>query len=171
MNLIYRLFLTFNATLWVAVIYGIKEDWTIVSLPTWLFAVLLLLVPIILSAVSIPMTLKLSKDDLKTCGKLEEANSSFLPVYLGYFFVGLGIDKLQHMIIIYLVIFIFTYVAQAQYFNPMYLLFGYRYYHAETEQGTKVFLIVRKNLRKAKDAEFGHLRRINDTTYIAWRER
>ena len=171
MNLIYKLFLTFNATLWVVVIYGIKEDWTIAPLPTWLFAILLLLVPILLSAVSIPMTLKLSKDNLKTCGELEEANSSFLPVYLGYFFVGLEIDKLPHMIIIYLVIFVFTYVAQVQYFNPMYLLFGYRYYNAETEQGTKVFLIARKNLRKAKDAEFNHLRRINDTTYIAWREK
>jgi hypothetical protein len=155
----------------VAVIYGIKEDWTISPLPIWVFAILLLLVPIALSAVSIPMTLKLSKDNLKTCRQLEEVNSSFLPVYLGYFFVGLGIDKLHHLIIIYLVIFVFTYVAQRQYFNPMYLLFGYHYYNAETEQGTKVFLITRKNLRKAKDAEFGHLRRINDTTYIAWEEK
>jgi hypothetical protein len=113
----------------------------------------------------------LGKDNLKTCSKLEEANGSFLSVYLGYFFVGLEIDKLQHMIIIYLIIFVFTYVSQKQYFNPMYLLFGYRYYYAETEQGTKVFLIVRKNLRKAKDAEFEHLRRINNTTYIAWRNK
>jgi hypothetical protein len=155
----------------VVVIYGIKEDWTITPLPTWLCAILLLLIPIILSAVSILMTLKLGKDNLKTCGELEEANSSFLPVYLGYFFVGIGIDKLQHMIIIYLVIFVFTYVAQVQYFNPMYLLFGYRYYNAKTKQGTKVFLITKKNLRKAIDAEFGHLRRINDTTYIEWREK
>jgi hypothetical protein len=136
-NLIYKSFLTFNATLWVVVIYGIKEDWTVASLPSGLFAVALLLAPIILSAISLPFTLLLGKDNLKACGELEEANSSFLPVYLAYFFVGLGIDKLQHMIIIYLVIFVFTYVAQVQYFNPMYLLFGYRYYYAETKQGTK----------------------------------
>jgi hypothetical protein len=155
----------------VIVIYGIKEDWTIAPLPTWLFSVLLLLAAIILSAVSILMILKLDKDNLETCSEFEEANSSFLPVYLGYFFVGLGIDKLQHMIIIYLVIFVFTYAAQTQYFNPIYLLFGYRYYNATTEKGTRVFLIVRKNLRRASDAKFKNLRRINDTTFIAWREK
>ncbi|GMO32683.1 MAG: hypothetical protein Ta2B_13530 [Termitinemataceae bacterium] len=171
MNLIYKLFLTINSTLWVVVIYGIKEEWTVSTLPSWVSGIILLFVPVILSAISILFTLLLGKDNLKTCGMLEEANSSFLPTYLGYFFVGLGVEKYQHLIFVYLVIFIFTYVAQAQYYNPMYLLFGYRYYHAETEQGTQVFLIVRKNLRKASDAKFDNLRRINDTTYIAWRDK
>ena len=171
MNLIYKIFLTINATSWVIVIYGIKEEWTMAFLPSWGFCIVLLFVPIVLSAISIPLTLLLGKDNLETCGELEEADSSFLPTYLGYFFMGLGIDKLQHLIFVYLIIFAFTFVAQIQYFNPMYLLFGYRFYHAETMRGTKVFLIVRKNLRKAMDAKFCNLRRINDITYIAWREK
>jgi hypothetical protein len=171
MKLIYKVFLTINATSWVVVIFGIKAEWAIAPFSSMVFSILLLLIPIILSAISIPFTLLLGKDNLETCGELEEANSSFLPTYLGYFFVGLGIDKLEHLIFVYLIILMFTFVAQTQYFNPMYLLFGYRFYHAETAQGTKVFLIVRKNLRKATDAKFDNLRRINDTTYIAWRVR
>ena len=171
MNRIYKMFLTLNATSWVVVIYGIKEEWTIAPLPSWIFGGLLLLAPVLLSVASIFLTLLLSKDTLENCGTLEEANSSFLPIYLGYFFVGLGIAKLQHLAFIYLIILVFTYVAQTQYFNPIFLLFGYRFYNAETSEGTHVFLIARKNFRRADEARFSNLRRINDTTYIAWREK
>lgn len=171
METLYKIFLSINATSWIVVIFGIKEEWTITPIPSWAFGLLLLSVPIILSAISILLTLPLSKDTLNNCSNLEEANSSFLPTYLGYFFVGLGIEKLQHLVFIFLIILVFTYVAQTQYFNPIFLLFGYRFYNAETSKGTKVFLIVRRNLRRANDATFQNLRRINDTTFIAWREK
>jgi hypothetical protein len=171
MNLLYNLLMAINATSWMVVIYGIKSDWTVGCLESWQFNIILLFIPIVLSAISVLLTLLRSKDNLKTCGDLEEANISFLPVYLGYFFVGLGIDKLQHLIFVYIIILVFTFVAQTQYYNPIYLLFGFRYYLAKTEKNTKIFLIVRKNLRKATDAKFENLRRINDTTYIAWGEK
>lgn len=171
MEKLYRIFLTINATSWVVVIYGIKEEWTIASIPSWVFGIVLLFAPILLSAVSIWLTLPLSKDTLENCSDLEEANNSFLPTYLGYFFVGLGIEKLQHLAFVYLMILVFTYVAQTQYFNPIFLLFGYRFYNAETSKGTKVFLIVKQDFRRASDASFRNLRRINNTTFIAWREK
>jgi len=170
MNQLYKMFLAINATSWVVVMYGIKEEWAISPIPSWIFGGLLLFVPILLSVISIVLTLLLGKDSLNDCGKLTEANSSFLPTYLAYFFVGLGIEQFQHLIFVYLIILIFTYVAQTQYFNPIFLLFGYRFYNAETSEGTKVFLIVKKNLRRANEVKFSNLRRINDTTYIAWRE-
>ena len=121
MNLLYKVFLTLNATLWVVVTYGIKEEWTITPLPSWAFGVLLLLAPVIFSVASIVLTLFLDKDTLEDCRGLEEANNSFLPTYLGYFFVGLGIDKIQHLAFVYLIILVFTFVAQTQYFNPIFL--------------------------------------------------
>jgi hypothetical protein len=171
MDLLYNMLMAANATSWVVVIYGIKADWTVGCLKSWQFSIILLFVPIVLSAISVLLTLPRDKDDLRTCSDLKEANISFLPVYLGYFFVGLGIGKLQHLFFVYLIILVFTCVAQTQYYNPIYLLFGFRYYEATTAQGTNVFLIVRGNLRKATDAKFENLRRINDTTYIAWREK
>lgn len=171
MEKLYKIFLTINATSWVVVIYGIKEEWTIASIPSWVFGIVLLFAPILLSAISIWLTLPLSKDTLENCSNLEEANNSFLPTYLGYFFVGLGIEKLQHLAFVYLMILVFTYVAQTQYFNPIFLLFGYRFYNAETSKGTKVFLIVKQDFRRANDASFRNLRRINNTTFIAWREK
>lgn len=171
MKTLYRILLTINATSWVVVIYGIKEEWTLGVMPSWLFGIVLLLIPVFLSAMSIWLTLPLSKDTLEKCSHIEEANNSFLPTYLGYFFVGLGVEKVQHLAFVYLIIFVFTYVAQIQYFNPIFLLFGYRFYNAETGKGTKVFLIVKKEFRRASDASFRNLRRINNTTFIAWREK
>jgi hypothetical protein len=171
MNYVYKVFLTINATSWVIVIFGIKEEWTIAFLPVWAFGTFLLFIPIVLSGISILLTLLLSKDTLENCGKIKEVNNSFLPTYLAYFFVGLGIGKYQHLVFVYLIILIFTYVAQTQYFNPIFLLFGYRFYNAETAKGTKIFLISRKNIRNANEINFTNLRRINDTTFISWREK
>lgn len=66
MNLIYKLFLTINSTLLVVVIYGIKKEWSVSVLPSWISGIILLLIPIILSAISIPFTLLLGKDNLAT---------------------------------------------------------------------------------------------------------
>jgi hypothetical protein len=170
MDRIYKIFLTINATSWVVVIYGIKEEWAITCLPSWVSGILLLLIPVVLSGISILLTLPLSKDNLENCSEIEEANSSFLPTYLGYFFIGLGVEKCQQLVFVYSIIWIFTYVAQTQYFNPIFLLFGYRFYNAKTARETRVFLIVRKCIRRANEANFTNLRRINDTTYISWGE-
>ena len=166
MNLVFRILLTVNATVWVIVVYCIKEELTILPITPFYFSITLLLIPVILSFVTIWLTMFLGKDNIKNCAKIEEADSSFLPVYLGYFFVGLSIDKIQPLVFVYLIIFIFTFVAQTQYFNPMYLLLGYRFYKIETTEGTRVFLITKKALRKSIGVEFSDLRRINDTTYL-----
>jgi hypothetical protein len=168
---LYKISLTINATLWVVVIYGIKEEWSVWNLPSWVLGLVLLILPVLLSGISILLTLPLGKDTLERCGELTEVNNSFLPTYLGYFFIGLGVEKLQHLAFVYAIILAFTYVTQTQYFNPIFLLFGYHFYDAESCSGTKVFLIVRERFRKASEAKFNNLRRINNTTYIAWRDK
>jgi len=167
MNTLFRAFLAINATSWVVVVYGIKEEWTITLLPSCVFSVILLLAPIFLSWISVWLTRFLSKDSLEDCAELEDANNSFLPTYLAYFFVGLGIEKVQHLIFIYSIILAFTYVAHVRYFNPIFLLFGYRFYNAKTKAGTKIFIISKTIFRNANEVQFSDLRRINDTTYIS----
>jgi hypothetical protein len=167
LNRLYRLFLAINATSWVVVLFGIKEDWTVGIFPSWIFNGVLLLIPILLSFVSILLTVLLGKDNLNQCSDIEEVSNSFLPIYLGYFFVGLGVEKWQHLAYVYLIIVIFTYVAQTQYFNPIFLLFGFRFYNVTTNIGTKILLISRKPIRRAEELSFPQLQRINDTTFIS----
>ena len=117
------------------------------------------------------LCLRLSKH-LSVCGmecqieEIELASHSFLPNYLGYFFVALSIPNVTTLIYVYAVIFVFTHLSQALSFNPLFLLFGYQFYFVTGEDGTKIFLITKQKMKVYQDAELNNLRRINDFTFI-----
>ena len=167
MNLVFRLLLTINATSWMLVIYAIKGKLTIGTIPFWAFHLGLIFLLILFSWVSLLLSKSFGKESLTMCEELSLADNEFLPVYLGYFFVSLSVVDCYTMAAVYFLVFVFTYLSQTQYFNPIYLLFGYHYYHVLTPKGTKVFIIKKgKVIRSKEDIDFQNLRRINDTTFI-----
>lgn len=168
LNFIFRVMLTANATSWMIVVYGIKSAWSICFLPAWAAGIFLLCLPAGLSLVSIGLAACLqSHDEMQNCRECTLADNEFLPVYLGYFFVALSIGDNTTLLYIYGIVFVFTFLTQTQYFNPVFILFGYHFYHIITQQGTVVFIIARgKVIRNSQKAVFSNLRRINDTTYI-----
>ena len=167
MNFIYKLLLTINATSWMGIIYAIKEEWTSCNLPVWVFGLILLVIPIGLSVISLLLTKKFGKEKLSDCVEVSLADGEFLPVYLGYFFVSVGVNEDLTMLVIFVIVFVFTFLSQTQYFNPIFLLLGYHYYHITTKNGTKIFVIKKGDVaRKASEISIENLRRINDTTFI-----
>lgn len=167
MNILFKFLLTVNATSWMLVIYWIKESVTIWIIPQWVFNLLLLCVPILLSFISIGIATFLGTDSVDECQECSLADNEFLPTYLGYFFVSVGVNDRTTMTYLYIIVFIFTFLSQTQYFNPIFLLFGYHYYHILTKRGTRVFIIARgKVIRNKNNMQFDNLKRINDTTYI-----
>lgn len=172
MNLLFKILLTINATSWMLVVYWIKEGMTLWTVPHWLFSMVLLCIPIVLSAISIWISKFLGSDSLSGCQEFSLADNEFLPTYLGYFFVSLSVPNNITMIYLYFIVFVFTFLSQTQYFNPIFLMFGYHYYHILTEHGTRVFIITKgKVLRNKSNISFDNLKRINDTTYIQRREK
>ncbi len=167
MNLLFKFLLTINSTSWVLIVYAIKEQWIFLKLPIWVCGIIYLLIPILLSLLSLVL-FKFSGDDKLTgCVEFSLADNEFLPVYLGYFFLSVGINEDVTMFFVYGIIFVFTFLSQTQYFNPIYLLFGYHYYHILTAEGTRIFVISRgKVIRNKSHICFENLKRINDTTYI-----
>lgn len=129
-SIFYKILLTFNATSTMIVIYLIKESYYILLLekqPTWVSHVIFALVPLLLTIFSVLIKGILSKDDINyEMHSIEEANNAFLPSYLGYFFVALSVNSVQTMVFVYLIVFIFTYFSQTLYFNPLFLLLGYK---------------------------------------------
>lgn len=167
MTYLYRFILTLNSTSWMVVIYGISKRWTILKLPCWGTGILLLLIPVLLSLFSLVVARRLGNDSLSGCQESSLADNEFIPTYLGYFFVSLSTTDNVTMLLMYAIVFVFTWLSQTQYFNPLYLLFGYHYYHVLTEQGTRIFVIVRGPvIRNRKSMNFDSLKRINDTTYL-----
>lgn len=169
-NVFFKLFLTFNATSTIIVVYLIKEEYFLLSLeklPNWVSYIVFLLVPLLLTLISLSMKQVLSKDDINyELLNVEEANNSFLSSYLGYFFVALGVESTETLLFIYLIIFVFTYLSQTLYYNPMFLLFGYKFYYITTVNNVKLFLISKKEINTTNGITFQKLRRINNTTFI-----
>lgn len=168
MECLYRFVLTINATSWMVVVYGISNQWTIMGWSCWVTGIFLLIIPIFLSLISLIVARGLGNDSLSGCRECSLADNEFIPTYLGYFFVSLSVGDNVTMVFIYAIVFVFTWLSQTQYFNPLYLLFGYHYYHILTEQGTNIFVIARGTvIRSSRDVSFDSLKRVNDTTYLA----
>ena len=167
MNFTFKLLLTANATSWMIILYAIKECWTIANIPSQVTALILLLIPVILSFITVLLSKFLGEESSVECIEFSLADGEFLPIYLGYFFISVGVSDHFTMLVVYLIVFIFTFISKTQYFNPIFLLFGYHYYHILTTNGTRIFVIRRgKVFRNIKDLSFRNLRRINDTTFI-----
>lgn len=171
MKFLYQLFLAFNSTWLIVVVFLVKEKYKFIFLDEYSIYyswTLFTFIPIILSALSFLIAINLPKDRLQSSSiiEIELANNNFLPTYLGYFFVSLGIEDISTLIVVFTIIYVFTFLSQTLYFNPIFLLFGYHFYFIKTSRNVKIFLITRKQLKTPGENSFEKLRRINNYTFI-----
>lgn len=181
LNFLFRLFLTFNSTSLLIVVFGIKGQYIIewerishrlTNMPDWLSYIIYFCIPIILTLISLWWSNLLDSDSLeKTNNKskvtdIEQANNAFLPSYLGYFFVALSVTSTETLWFIFAILFLFTFFSQTLYFNPLFLLIGFHFYYLTTTNRTKIFLITRKSLKNPDNIDLPRLKRINNFTFI-----
>ena len=157
LNKLNQILFTIISTSWTLVVYGIQQKWTLFNLNIFISSIILIVSPIFLTFIWLLTANKfLPNDNISGgCKDIEEANNDFLADYLGYFFIGIGIDE-----------FIFTYISQSKCYNPLLLIFKYKFYNVTTNNGTKIFLITKKELRNSKDVYFKKLKRINNMSYF-----
>jgi hypothetical protein len=180
-NIAFRLLLTFNATSLLVILFLVQKGCTLGQilfgitwlswtgfLPNSVSYLLYFLIPVASTWISILLSSKLGKDEFKSgeVESIEHANNSFLPSYLGYFFVALSVGSFETLWFVYSVLFIFTFKSQALYFNPLFLLFGYEFYNIKTKSGTVIFLISRSRYKRPGDIDIPTVYRINNYTFI-----
>lgn len=178
MNFLFRLLLTLNATSLLLIIYLVQKSLTLghffpgcpwlVQLPNVVSYVVYLLIPVLMTGLSILFSSGLGKDNFAAgqIVSIEHANNSFLPSYLGYFFVALGVSSWETLFFVYGVLFVFTFLSQALYFNPLFLLFGFEFYNITTANGASIFLISRQGYKTPAEVHIDIAYRINNYTYI-----
>jgi hypothetical protein len=184
MNLLFRLFLTFNSTSFIIVVYLIKSQTVLNKFfhflgkcPHFVSYTIYIFIPVVLTFLSLLATKYLDSDSIEAeAGKsaivsIEQANNSFLPSYLGYFFVALSVPSCETLIFIFAILFVFTFLSQTLYFNPIFLLFGYQFFYLTTENNIKIFLITKHDYKDSKRLSFPSLKRINDYTFIDTKKR
>lgn len=163
-----KIIFTFISTSWIWVVYGIEQEWTLPCSNPILSAVVLILAPVLFTLLWLAVAGNvLSVDNINGgCQDIEESQNDFLADYLGYFFIGIGVEDVGILFLMYFIIYIFTFTSQSKLFNPLLLLLGYKYYNITTLEGTKLFLISRKSFRNASEVDLNGLRRINNMSYI-----
>lgn len=186
LNFIFRLLLTFNATSLILVVYAVKGRYVLSCLfpkldffPDYISYLVYFLIPIILTFISLIVangldsdSIEFEKEEYKEKGinspikEIEQANNAFLPSYLGYFFVALSVPYCDTLIFIFGILFIFTFLSQTLYFNPLFLFFGYHFYYLTTDNNIRIFIITRQKLKDPKKESFSKLKRINNFTFI-----
>ncbi len=178
-NLLFRLFLTFNATSLIIVVYLVKTEklingfWgRLAGLPPFISYSLYFLIPVVLTFFSLVLSRFLASDSIEKengvspIKEIEQANNAYLPSYLGYFFVALSVPYCDTLVFVFTILFLFTFLSQTLYFNPLFLIFGYHFYYLTTANNIKIFLITRKELKHPSKIHFLRLKRINDFTFI-----
>lgn len=177
-NRIFRILLTFNATSLLIIVYLVQKGYDFAyffpgveylhQFPKFLSYALYMAAPIALTGLSLLLGKLLGKDEFKTgqVACIEHANNSFLPSYLGYFFVALSIGSWETLFFVYGVLFVFTYKSQALYFNPLFLLYGYDFYTITTSTGASIFLISKEKYKKPDDVVIQRAFRINNYTFL-----
>lgn len=148
---------------WVAVIPMIA------SLPKWVSFLGYFIIVVLCTWFALWLTRFLSKETIssKEIVSIEPANDTFLPSYLGYFFVALSINDFPTFIYVFGLIFIFVFFSKISYFNPVFLLFNLKFFYVVNETGTKIVLITKKELKEPSNVFFDDLRRINNYTFIS----
>ncbi len=178
-NLLFRLFLTFNATSLIIVVYLVKSQIVLnglhpfmVDMPHYVSYIIYFAVPVLFTYLSLLLADRLSDDSIEmeneksAIREIEQANNAYLPSYLGYFFVALSVPYCDTLIFVFAILFLFTFLSQTLYFNPLFLIFGYHFFYLTTENNVKIFLITKKKLKEPSHLAFPKLKRINDFTFI-----
>lgn len=167
MKRLYRILLDFNAISLFFVVYLIKEDKSIIFMKIDCSYCIYAVGIILFTGICLVLS-RFLPDEIISGGikEVELADSSYLPSFLGYFFVALSVTDDITLIAMAVLIFIFTYYSQTLYFNPLFLIFGYKFYYITMENGMKLFILSRKSIKSIDGLKFDSLKRINDYTFI-----
>lgn len=185
MRYLFKILLTINSLSLTLSVYLVKSDFLlnsltspafdkkinefICNLPNFISYALYFIISIFFTYISILLIRFLDDEVLSsnTIKTVETANDSFLPSYLGYFFVALSINDIYVLIYVFSIIFIFTFFSKISYFNPIFLLFGYKFFHLTDDDGLKIVVITKMELKKPSEVCFSALKRINNYTFIS----
>lgn len=109
---------------------------------------------------------KLQHADLKVSNsEIRSAGSEMVFTYFGMFFYALSVPNLPTLILTLILLSFVIYRTTREFYNPLYICLGYRFYKIRTNQ--KDIMLISKEKFADKDTVcFDILRRLNTFTYI-----
>ena len=137
------------------------------NLPHWVSYVFYIVVVLVYTGLLILLFKHLRPGELrnKNIEHLDADNSGFLAMILAYVFVGLSINNAWTLMAIILFLLIFNLCGSSYIYNPLFYIFGYRYYYI-TSSKTKILLMTKTRYPLGAIVDFKQCGCLNDYTYI-----
>lgn len=98
--------------------------------------------------------------------KMYPASESFLPIFFAYVFLGLSINNWTSLFCIYAALGIYCMCSEMYLYNPLFYVFGYRFYYIDMNSGTKILLMSKYKFQLGHKTDFIKVKRVNDFSYI-----
>ena len=83
----------------------------------------------------------------KKVKEFEQANDFYLPIYLGYAFVAISLPTLKSFFLFFILMLIVLARTRFFYFNPIFLVLGYKFYFIKQMDDSKVLVISKKEIK------------------------
>ncbi len=166
-------FISQNTNIVIMIPFLIKCDW-IKENSCLISKLLYLLIPVILSLITILIAHLFNKETIESNVEfVEEISVDFIPTYLGYFFVALSFSddtKLINVVLVFCILFFFTFVGSKHFFNPLYYVFGYKLYKVKTSDGVESAIYSQQVISSGQSLKECNIHRINKYTYIKYKK-
>lgn len=145
---------------------------------TYVAYVIYFIALLFLSFFSIRFSLKYLDQDVierKKVKEFEQANDFYLPIYLGYAFVAISLPTLKSFLLFFVLMLIVLARTRFFYFNPIFLVLGYKFYFIKQIDDSKILVISKKEIKTVDElfedsiGDIGDniaLTRINDYTFL-----
>lgn len=180
------LFITMASTSVIIPVYLIKTRFMPISIPYvendsivfGLHAIFYLLIPIFCSWISFELMKWLGSEDYLIVEdnqpniRITPAETTHLPIYLGYFFVALSIPSNNCLeplwpvlIAVYLILNILLSLTEKSYFNPL-IMFRYNFYNIVIDDKIEIMVISKKDIVKNESPTFPNLLKITESIFI-----
>lgn len=102
--------------------------------------------------------------------KIRPMEGQFLPVYIGLFVIALSFNDgltIQAFFLIFVLFILWLCFETVSYFNPFFIIWGYRFYEIETkEKITSIIITKRKDIKHID--KFEDLTRLNNFTFLEY---
>ena len=143
--------------------------------PLWSYGLYILLVIGLTWIVTLFFPL-LDDDEMQNGASIksvEDASLQFFPNYLAYFFVALSANDKYAVLIVFLIMLVLSYLSNTMLYNPLLVLFKYRYYLVVNQNNKRSLVITKRLLNPAPAGpiSFPKLKRLNDNTFIELKDK
>lgn len=152
-----RFFLTLFSLSYFIVIYLVKETMSSPSLKvSWqqfIGAFLLMGTALLLGYIGLLLCsyFKPMRLDIQNIESIEAANDNYLVNYIGFFLIATDMNDYVTLVLVFLFLLYLVFTSNVSYFNPAFLVFGYKFYIITTDLKTRIVLITKQTVKKPED--------------------